>query len=122
MSSYGSSNGSSTGGPCPGYNTVNGGDTDVFYAPYDPSVTDPSTTPAEILQNGTSGCCHIYYFKGSVYAPSGEMYMNSNATAAIDGQGIVGYWYDKSGYHPDPWVSYNANNSPEQVPQYRLVQ
>ncbi len=63
------------------------------------------------FQNSSNGCGSITAVTGSLYLPSGSVSFSTNQSLEITGQAFVNSWNVQSGNHPNPIVTYSADNA-----------
>lgn len=92
-------------------------DNAVIWAP------NTTTTPMPVaLSNGSTGCCSDTLFLGSIFLPGQQVSFSTNQAMEDAGQVYCGDWQVQSGNHPNPAVSFDANDTANVAEVLRLVE
>ncbi len=104
---------------CPGYSS-----TDKVHAA-DCIVCAASTTTSPMptaLMYGTTGCCSLTLFVGTIFLPGQMIDYRTNQDIADIGQIYCGEWLHQSGDHPNPYVSRDVLAQDNVVETLKLVE
>lgn len=87
-------------------------------------LSDNSGLNPSITMDGSGGGSDSGYWimTGVIWLPTGTVTINNKNTLEDTGQVVVDTWNDSSGYHPDPSVTYNGPNAPDQHEVLKLVE